>query len=535
MAKNGGIHSDYSDVDAGQAAMLSAAAAEISELCGSQGGQQARRLFQAITSSPVNLQFVSSVVFDGLLPETGCDTLRTIVWKLLVQYYPLDPAKWGSHVTKKRQEYHSYVKDFVRADVFEQRPEWNDGALAEPASPRSAVPTDIELLDQIRKDVIRTQPDLPFFSTEFRTQDVESWIPGSEIDIVKPYRHCDLLARILFVFAKLNPGLSYVQGMNELAAVIYHVLSLETHSGATLEHKEADVFHLFTSIMVEQRDVFVKSLDFHDTGMYGRIRQMNDILRRVDPEVHRRLETNRVDPTFYSVRWITILFSQDFPLSAVVTMWDCFLADPGHPHPLADYVCAAIAVALREELLQGDFTANMHSLQRLPPEMQDGVPDLMAEARRLRAKDENILSRQRAAQQAGQAVRQAGMAARTAGQAVGRFLSDVNDRLRQPRDAEFPSQPSMTEDDVPIELQELRSSDKPGVYVVIGSAARVRTGPALNSPQCALLERGESLGVSEIRGRRGRLSWPVQGWVSLRTTDGEPILQALQVPLSTTL
>jgi len=33
--------------------------------------------------------------------------------------------------------------------------------------------------------------------------------------------HADVLSRILFIYAKLNPGVRYVQGMNEILAVLY--------------------------------------------------------------------------------------------------------------------------------------------------------------------------------------------------------------------------------------------------------------------------------------------------------------------------
>jgi len=33
--------------------------------------------------------------------------------------------------------------------------------------------------------------------------------------------HADILHRILFIYAKLNPGIKYIQGMNEVLAVIY--------------------------------------------------------------------------------------------------------------------------------------------------------------------------------------------------------------------------------------------------------------------------------------------------------------------------
>lgn len=38
-----------------------------------------------------------------------------------------------------------------------------------------------------------------------------------------------MIARILFVYAKLNPGVKYVQGMNEILAPIFFVFSSEPH------------------------------------------------------------------------------------------------------------------------------------------------------------------------------------------------------------------------------------------------------------------------------------------------------------------
>lgn len=33
------------------------------------------------------------------------------------------------------------------------------------------------------------------------------------------------MTRILFIFAKLNPGIMYIQGMNEILAPIYYVFA----------------------------------------------------------------------------------------------------------------------------------------------------------------------------------------------------------------------------------------------------------------------------------------------------------------------
>lgn len=37
--------------------------------------------------------------------------------------------------------------------------------------------------------------------------------------------HWEVVERILFIYAKLNPGQSYVQGMNEIIGPIYYVFA----------------------------------------------------------------------------------------------------------------------------------------------------------------------------------------------------------------------------------------------------------------------------------------------------------------------
>lgn len=42
--------------------------------------------------------------------------------------------------------------------------------------------------------------------------------------------HWEVVQRILFLYAKLNPGLGYVQGMNEIIGPIYYVLASDPSS-----------------------------------------------------------------------------------------------------------------------------------------------------------------------------------------------------------------------------------------------------------------------------------------------------------------
>ncbi|KAK7281981.1 hypothetical protein RIF29_10408 [Crotalaria pallida] len=64
---------------------------------------------------------------------------------------------------------------------------------------------DTEIIDQIDRDVKRTHPNMHFFSSD--SQFAKS--------------NQEALKNILIIFAKLNPGVRYVQGMNEILAPLY--------------------------------------------------------------------------------------------------------------------------------------------------------------------------------------------------------------------------------------------------------------------------------------------------------------------------
>lgn len=74
--------------------------------------------------------------------------------------------------------------------------------------------------------------------------------------------HSDALARILFIYARLNAGIKYVQGMNEILAVVYYCFfRFGDESIISSEFIEADVFFCFSSLMSELKDGFLRELD----------------------------------------------------------------------------------------------------------------------------------------------------------------------------------------------------------------------------------------------------------------------------------
>mmetsp|Transcript_12623 Transcript_12623/g.23664 ORF Transcript_12623/g.23664 Transcript_12623/m.23664 type:complete len:657 (-) Transcript_12623:208-2178(-) len=206
------------------------------------------------------------------------------------------------------------------------------------------------LLDEIRKDVVRTHPDLNFF--------LES---NDHIGL----RRYAAIERILFVWAKLNKGVRYVQGMNEIVGTLYFVLANDDNEEWACE-AEADTYFLFNTLMVEMRDIFVPDLDEADTGIQGRMTNMLSLLSLHDPQVRSHLDDCGIDPGFYSIRWLTTLLSREFLLSDTIRLWDSMFAST-HKDNFMRYVCVCMVMIIREELLEGDFGTCLKLLQSYPP------------------------------------------------------------------------------------------------------------------------------------------------------------------------
>lgn len=249
---------------------------------------------------------------------------------------------------------------------------------------------DIETLDQINKDVFRTRAGEGLFNTLLRPAVVPSSghtdVPISPVntqyvaDIYSPVQHLDIIARILFVYSKLHPSIKYTQGMNELLAPIFYVMfadRLEKQEATVLnddlQQKEADVFFCFSLLLQlnGHYELFCRTFDRDQCGILGRVRHLASLLRLQDPVLAQHLNRIGLDTQFFALRWILLLFTQEFPLFAVLRFWDAFLAEGdvyrSSEHQLFYFVCLSIMSELRPQLIASEFSTALELLQDLPP------------------------------------------------------------------------------------------------------------------------------------------------------------------------
>lgn len=209
---------------------------------------------------------------------------------------------------------------------------------------------DTETVEQIDRDVKRTHPDMHFFS--------------GDSSLAKTNQ--EALKNILIIFAKLNPGIKYVQGMNEVLAPIYYVFRNDPDEN-NAACAEADTFFCFVELLSGFRDNFCQKLDNSVVGIRSTIGRLSQLLKKHDGELWRHLEIiTKVNPQFYAFRWITLLLTQEFNFADSIHIWDTLLSDPEGPQDTLLRVCCAMLILVRKRLLAGDFTSNLKLLQHYP-------------------------------------------------------------------------------------------------------------------------------------------------------------------------
>jgi hypothetical protein len=261
-------------------------------------------------SGQTNLAVAKAAVFDGATVTT-----RPVLWRVLLGMAPPGASANVASCTEKRALYTAYLRDF---------------------SPHS----EPDLMQEIQNDVVRTHQDEEFFRA----------------DSVR-----EAMCRILFVFAKLNRAIRYVQGMNEILAVLYFVYSQDASDWR--EHAEPDAFWSFTALIMEFKDHFLGDLDKDECSVNTDLNEISGLLYRHAPDVHKHLRRQNMACQLFALRWVTTLLSREFYLKDTIRIWDPILADPQRFQFLL-FVCLAILLALRDVLLANEeFSENLVVLQ----------------------------------------------------------------------------------------------------------------------------------------------------------------------------
>ncbi|KAJ2720286.1 hypothetical protein GGI07_004693 [Coemansia sp. Benny D115] len=324
--------------------------------------------------TPSQLHQLPFTALGGRLP------LRSLRWRMHLDVLPAEnfgqeeaecARVWEAAAAKERRSYQA-----LRAQYMVDPGAMTGGAGSaqtmhplslDEDSPWAQYHADQELRATIMLDVARTFPETAFF---------------------RQPRVQRMLGDILFVYARMHPGLRYRQGMHELLAPL--LLAVDSDAvddeafflARVLDRRfvEHDAFALFDRLMRICAPWYQQNgVGAEPSALVLRCRRMVQRLAAVDGELAARLNALEIEPQLYGLRWLRLLFGREVGgLHSVLQLWDLLLADAGGPLQLVDWVGVVLLLANRRRLVHADYADCLATLLHLPPLPRPGPDTLEA-------------------------------------------------------------------------------------------------------------------------------------------------------------
>ena len=188
-----------------------------------------------LNSNNISQFAVQQLSMKGVLGDNN--NLRSITWKYLLGYIGNNINNWEDEIDAKRAEYDELINQFSSQITIskEQSQKAKTKTKINVDHPLSTTSNsvwnkhfqDVTLVKSIDKDLKRTRNEMDFFQNVSKNNKTE--------------HNIDVLRRILFIYAKRHPDVSYVQGLNEILAPIYYCFAQDENPYFSLG-AEADSF-----------------------------------------------------------------------------------------------------------------------------------------------------------------------------------------------------------------------------------------------------------------------------------------------------
>jgi len=334
---------------------------------------------------------VKKYSFEGLPDEMPL--LRSLVWKINMKYLSINLEKWDDYLVKKRADYSDLKDAFLNKLKFEYQ------ALLDNKNDMINL-SDLKLIEYIEKDIKRTHVYMNFFfmpskksvnvSNEEIAKNMEKRkenFNGVNIEDIYKKNHnewetnADVMGRILYIYAKLNSDIGYVQGMNEILAPIYYCFFSEEENSLIYpgmddidiqkEHDyqfivdvEADAFWTFSSLMEDLKLLYIKDKDKESGGIFDKLSTLSEMLKIVDKDLFNHFHKIKLDVQLFAFKWVVLLFTQDFNMPDILRLWDAILSENNRFYMIF-LLCLSILKLKRKELLKADFSISINILSKI--------------------------------------------------------------------------------------------------------------------------------------------------------------------------
>ena len=314
-----------------------------------------------LNKTSINIQNIYSLIPSQALFYQK--SLRSLVWKVCLKYLPLNIEEWEEYLDKKRDEYIE-IKDKYLTTSKNLKKKFSPSIDILSDNKMSYFYQDNKLLELIDKDMKRTYPEIPFYQQKSKNNKKET--------------NCDVLKRILFIYAKKYPEVAYVQGLNLILANMFYVFSQDENPYFNLSAEE-DTFFCFELFLQNFKDIYNQEKDRSEKGIKKIINYIKYLLYIVDCEVFYNLNNMKIDIYMFLFKWYTVFFSQEFEFSVTLKLWDNFVCNENKEEYLI-HLCLSSILIKKEDLLSRDTGTILQALQTFQGEDLDlilyKVPDI---------------------------------------------------------------------------------------------------------------------------------------------------------------
>ena len=244
--------------------------------------------------------------------------------------------------------------------------------------------TDRLLLEMINKDISRTHAFFHFFSKpvndsiKLNQKDLNTFNSHTKniiyqdfkqvytkgrknSEILKFETHSDVLERMLYIYAKMNKDVGYIQGMNEIISPIYYCYSLD--KTCDLENIEADTFWSFSALMEDIKKYFININNKEKGGICDKINLFELMISKIHKDIFIKFQNNKIRIFHFAFRWINLFFSQQFILPDLIRIWDTIFCEEDRYY-FVYYFGLAILEYKKNGLLGKKFYETVEELQK---------------------------------------------------------------------------------------------------------------------------------------------------------------------------
>ena len=320
-----------------------------------------------------------------LLSENGLPDdlpeLRSLIWKIYFDYLPLDSRNWDTFLISKRTAYKKYrISIFQKLEKELKLLEGYNNMTSEQKKEMDKNTHKI-ILEEICKDTNRTHTEMNFFvkpideNNTFTEKEILELVQDKrnctlkninftyKINIV--LTHADVISRILFIYSKFEPEVSYVQGMNEIIAPIYYAFSFDRiNDSEPIDDIEADAFWCFYNLMCIFRELFNKKEDKNEHGISAKTERLKKMLKIVDKNLYEYLINIKFDFSLLTFKWISLMFSQDFFMIDLLRIWD-FLLSSDNKYQNCYYFSLSIILMRKDFIMKNNIYKIYENFQNL--------------------------------------------------------------------------------------------------------------------------------------------------------------------------